>query len=237
LRALLLATLLAAISSSAIANADPETAAVFAALKAKYPKTPVTAVERTPIAGIYEIAFGKTIAYTDASGRYFLFGNVFDMQTQSDLTAPKRESLNRVAFKELPLDDAVTIVKGNGSRHMALFTDPDCPYCKRLEAELLKLDNVTIHMYLFPLAQLHPDAKAKAEAVWCAPDQAKAWRDLMLSGKLPSVKPCDTPVDRNLALAGRMGIQGTPYMIAADGRTLPGAAPVDQINAWLNGAK
>ena len=126
--------------------ADIEIMTVLNTLKGKYPSTNFTNVERAPIDGLYEITMGKNIAYTDATGRYLLFGSVYDMQTRKDLTAPKRAAAEKIDVSKFPLADAFTRVKGNGSRKLYLFSDPDCPYCKKLETEVLsKLDNVTIY--------------------------------------------------------------------------------------------
>jgi thiol:disulfide interchange protein DsbC len=174
------------------------------------------------IPALYEVVMGQNVAYTDASGRYFVFGHLFDMQTQRDLTAERLEKQQRVAFSELPFADAIKTVRGKGERVLAVFSDPDCPYCQRLESELEKLDNLTLYTFAYPLESLHPDAKDKAVSVWCAPDRARAWAELMKSGKAPAKRSCDHPVDRNIALAQRLGIQGTPTLLSADGRVLPG---------------
>ena len=92
---------------------------------------------------------------------------------------------------------------------------------------------MTIYTFLMPLASLHPDARAKAIAVWCAADRLGAWRTLMGRDQASRVQDCPHPVDRNVALAERLGISGTPTLVAADGRVLAGAAGLAQIEAWL----
>jgi thiol:disulfide interchange protein DsbC len=116
---------------------------------------------------------------------------------------------------------------------LAVFSDPDCPYCKRLEPELAKINNVTIYTFLMPLTQLHPNARANAISVWCAADRAKAWALFMVRGQTTTHRACAHPVDRNVALGERLQINGTPTLIAADGRVMPGAANAEQIEAWL----
>ena len=125
-------------------------------------------------------------------------------------------------------------MRGRGSRALAIFSDPDCPHCRRLEAELKGLSDVTIHTFLMPIASLHPQARAKAIAVWCAKDRLGAWQALMTRDQVPSSADCAHPVDRNVALAERLGVTGTPTLVAADGRVLPGAASAEQISAWLS---
>ena len=76
--------------------------------------------------------------------------------------------MSRVNFEDLPLSDAIKVVKGNGERTIAIFSDVDCPYCKRLEKEeLINVDNITIYTFLYPLA-IHPKARAKSEKIWCS---------------------------------------------------------------------
>lgn len=226
----------AAVAAPAAA-ADIEIMTVINTLKSKYPSTNFTNVERAPIDGIYEITMGKNIAYTDSSGRYLMFGSIYDMQTRKDLTAPKRAAAEKIDVSKFPLADAFTRVKGDGSRKLYLFSDPDCPYCKKLETEVLsKLDNVTIYTFMYPLESLHPQARAKAESVWCLPEagRAAAW-EALAQGTQPPAKNCDNPIERNIALAESIGFQGTPAMVSEDGRKMPGLVSAERLEAWLNG--
>ena len=108
-------------------------------------------------------------SYVDASGQYFMFGHLYDMKAQRDLTAERKDTMTRIDFASLPLTDALTEVRGNGKRTLVIFSDPDCPYCKKLEADIANLSDVTTHTFLMPIASLHPQARAKAISVWCAP--------------------------------------------------------------------
>lgn len=208
--------------------------AVLKTLKEKYPATHVSAVNPSPIAGIYEVVMGKNIAYTDDAARFVVFGHVFDMQTQKDLTADRLAQLNKIEWTSLPLANAIKTIKGNGKRQLAVFSDPDCPYCKLLEVSLEKLDNVTIYTFLFPLASLHPQAEAKAVAVWCSKNPSVAWHNLMVKAEEPKASAdCKNPIKDNVALGQLLGINGTPTLIAPDGSMKPGALPVEQIEAWL----
>ncbi|RJP53480.1 MAG: DsbC family protein [Anaerolineaceae bacterium] len=202
-------------------------------LKDLYPATRIERVQTSEIPTVYEVTMGKNSAYTDATGRYFVFGHLYDMKTQRDLTAERMEKQQRIDFGQLPLGDAIKTVHGRGERVLAVFSDPDCPYCKRLEAELDKLDNVTLYIFPYPLEGLHPEAVDKAAAVWCASDRARAWADLMRTGKIPARRNCENPIQRNIQMAQRLGINGTPTMLSADGRMLSGAVPSDRIEQWL----
>jgi len=218
---------------AAAQSTAPAPTSIAERLQALYPATRFGAVNTTPWPGVYEVVMGANLAYVDASGQYFLFGHLYDMQTQRDLTVERKDTLARVDFAALPLADAVKEVRGTGARTFAIFSDPDCPYCRRLEAEIKNLSDVTIYTFLMPIASLHPEARNKAIAVWCAPEQVEAWHALMWNDQKIPARECAHPVDRNVALGERLGINGTPTLIAADGRVLPGAASLAQIEAWL----
>ena len=202
-------------------------------LQALYPATRFGAVNTTPWPGVFEVLMGANLAYVDETGQYFLFGHLYDMKLQRDLTAEHKDTLARVEFASLPLVDAMKEVRGNGARTLAIFSDPDCPYCRRLEAEMKGLTDLTIYTFLMPIASLHPEARARAISVWCSKDRVGAWHALMWRDEKIPAKECAHPVDRNVALGDRLGISGTPTLVAADGRILPGAASNAQIEAWL----
>ena len=152
---------LLALTLSVAAQADEARTALAQRLQERYPATPIERVQPSEIPGLYEVMIGRNPAYTDATGRYFVFGHLFDLQTQRDLTAERLQAEQRVAFAELPLSDAIRTIRGAGERVLAVFSDPDCPYCRRLEEELAKVDNLTVYTFAYPLESLHPQARDK----------------------------------------------------------------------------
>ncbi len=234
LRTGLLALCFSAASISAYAGTDEgDTKEIAKILNSLYPSTQIDRVRLSAFKGLYEVDMGKNIGYTDREGRYFLFGHVFDMQSREDITQARLDELNVVKFADLPLKDAIKTVHGNGERVLVVFSDPECPYCKGLEKELTKLNNVTIYTFLFPLDG-HPAAPMKAKAIWCSPDPQIAWHDFMLNNKQPTnKKDCDNPIERNVQLGHKLGINGTPTMILADGQVKPGIEPIEQIEQWI----
>ena len=220
-------------TSAATATATATESTLANRLQALYPSTRFGAVNPTPWPGVFEVVMGANLAYVDQSGQYFLFGHFYDMKAQRDLTAERKDTLARIDFETLPLSDAMKDVRGNGARVLAIFSDPDCPYCQKLEADIRELTNVTIYTFLMPLVSLHPAAHRKAVSVWCAKDRIAAWQATMWRGEAVPQADCPHPVDRNVALGERLGINGTPTLVALDGRMLPGAASKEQIEAWL----
>lgn len=220
-------------------QADPAVMAMLSRLRQLYPSTVFKEISTTPLPGIFQVVMGRNVAFVDDSGRYFLFGHLFDMREQRDLTeeATAASPSTKVDFGALPVKDAIVTTKGSGARKLAVFIDPDCPYCRQFENTLAKLTDVTVYTFLFPLEALHPDAKRKSVGVWCAADRAKAWDDLMLRG-MESRKACDdTPIDRNLKLAESLGINGTPTLVFPNGQVLPGSPRAEHLEQLLGAAK
>ena len=196
----------------------------------------VEGVSKAGFLGLYEVLVstpeGARILYTDEDGTYFFIGTVVDAKTQSDITEARLRKLNAIRFEDLPLAQAFKIVRGKGTRQLAYFSDPRCPYCRKFDQELTRVDDVTVHVFLIPI--IAPDSGAISKAVWCSPDRAKAWLDLMLNGVQPTAKAtCDTPIDRNLALSRKYAINGTPTLIFADGQRVSGWMPADKLSKML----
>lgn len=219
-------------AATPVSDAD----ALLATLKQQYPTAAITSVTPAPVKGLYEVVLSHKIAYTDGTGRYFVYGSVVDMKTNEDLTAARREEASRVDVTKLPLKDAIVRVNGAGHRKIYVFSDPDCPYCRRLEPELDKLEDATIYIFLYPIDVLHPDANRKSQAIWCQPANDKrleAWHRAVTGAENPTTAGCDNPVKRNAVLGASLGVVGTPTLVAADGRVLPGMLPAPRIEEWL----
>ncbi len=224
------------LASSLALNVWADEASLKKAIEAAYPKLKVYSVTKTPFNGLYEVFLGEEIFYTDEKFTYFIVeGRLIDAKSRKNLTADRMEELTKVDFNNLPLNQAIKVVKGNGSRKLAVFSDPDCPFCKQLEQQgLAGLNDVTIYTFLFPLNELHPDAANKARAIWCAPDRTKAWQDWMMNGQLPkTVNNCNNPVDQNAELGKRLGVRGTPLLVFANGKRVSGAIPLQEIENRL----
>jgi thiol:disulfide interchange protein DsbC len=236
LRQILSKLVLFALVMSATACADENS--VKKELAAKFPDIPVHSVKKAPVKGLYEIVAGQQVFYVDEKVEHVFLGNLIETKSQRNLTAERRESLMRVKFESLPFDDAIKIVKGKGERKLAVFEDPDCPFCRKLEADLAKMDNLTIYVFLLPLDQLHPEASLKSRKVWCAPDRVKAWLDVMTTGALPdNAGDCPNPVARTGELAQKLRIGGTPALVFESGRLVPGAIAQAKIEELLGEPK
>jgi len=184
----------------------------------------VDSVKETPYSGLYEVRIGSDILYTDKTATYLINGHVFNLTTGADLTRERIDEISKIKFSDLPLDKAIKTVKGDGSRVIAVFEDPNCGYCKRLRQTTLKeTDNVTIYTFMYNI--LSDDSFTKSKNIWCSADRSKAWDDWMVSGKAApaATASCESPNDEVLALGRKLGVQGTPAIFFADGSRIPGA--------------
>ena len=193
-------------------------------------------ISKTPMNGLYEVRVGNELLYTDAEGNFLIQGSLLDTRARRNLTEERVAKLTAIDFKSLPLANAFVVKRGSGARKLAVFTDPRCPYCHRVEQELQNVKDVTLYMFLYPV--LGPDSVAKARAVWCAKDRVKTWDDLMLRNIEPKAAACDAgAVDANIAFGQKNRITGTPTLVFADGTRIPGAATAAQIEQHLAQAK
>lgn len=209
-------------------------AVVRETLKSRFPDVQILNVQPAVMPGLYEVFTGDSIAYADATGDHLFVGSMLDTRTKRDLTAERVDELNSIDFSTLPLDRAIKTVKGDGSRKLAIFSDPDCPFCQKLEHELTSITDVTIYTFLYPLASIHPDAPAKAHAIWCAKDRTQAWSDWMLARKAPTAAAtCDgDPIEELQALGRKLRINSTPTLFVGTGKRFGGtleAAKLDQM--------
>jgi thiol:disulfide interchange protein DsbC len=221
---------------SGYAHAQPEQQIKSEIQKKLGTNAKVKGVSAAPVPGLYEVLVGNEVFYTDSSAKYLIQGEIIELATGKNLTEQRQADLNRIKWTELNLANAIKTVRGNGSRQLAVFSDPNCGYCKRLEKSMQQLDNVTIYTYLIPI--LSPDSTQKSKQIWCAADPYKAYMDWMINGINPSGKgDCATPLDKNLAFAKTYGITGTPTLFFTDGSRFPGAVQITDIEKKFSSLK
>ncbi|MBK6743124.1 MAG: DsbC family protein [Hydrogenophilales bacterium] len=201
-------------------------------LMERYPSTPVDTVRTTPIAGLFEVAMGRKIVYVDATGQYFLFGRIFDLPGNRDLTEDRLRDISRLDVSLIQPDQVLE--QGGGSQVVYVFSDPACGHCKKLEQTLAGMPTLMVRTILLPL---QPGSSDLARDIWCTPDRQRAWSAWMLKGTRLDRAPetCQASVlERNLALAKRFGIRATPALVSPDGRVSMGAMEAPALSAWLN---
>lgn len=225
-------------TSLAVTLAQADEATIRKTLSEQMPQLPkIDEVSKTPFPGVYEVRMGADILYSDETGAHLIEGSMMETKTKTNLTQARIDKLTMVDVASLPTKDAIVFKQGTGLRKLAVFTDPNCGYCKRIERDLATLKDVTIYTYLMPI--LGPDSNAKSRDIWCAKDNAKTWRAWMIDGNTPAKQgdKCDTTaLARNLDLGRKYKIQATPAVVFEDGTRAPGALPLERIEARMKEA-
>lgn len=199
----------------------------------------IESVRKAPFAGLYEVVLrasdGRRIYYVDGEASVIIAGQIFDAKSGRNLTEERQRELNRVRWESLPLQWAITSVRGSGRRKIAILSDPNCPFCKRFEEDLAKLDDITVH--ILPYAVIKPESVRQAKAVWCSKDRVKAWNDLMFRRIEPKASTgCDNPIEKLIEFGRRIGANSTPTWFLETGERYSGALPIEETRRLLDAA-
>ena len=208
---------------ASFANVD----SVKAKLLQQYPNVKINNLQSTEMQGLYSGTLDNQIVYVNEDAQHLFIGSMIRLKDQHNLTKDLVVKQNSVDFKSLPLNDAVKTVRGNGKRQLAIFSDPNCPYCKTLEGNLAQLNDVTIYTFIYPIKT---QSIIPSKQVWCSANREYAWKNLIQKGIKPTAAAnCDTPIERNLALGKKLALHGTPAIIFSNGYKVMGAYPAEEI--------
>jgi thiol:disulfide interchange protein DsbC len=199
----------------------------------------IESVKKVPWGAFYEVvvrtADGPQILYADEAASVLISGRVFDAKTGRNLTEERVRQLTAVDWSKLPWQWAITSKRGDGRRKIAILSDPNCPYCKRMEEDLAKLDDITIH--IFPYAVIKPESVRQAKSVWCSKDRVKAWNELMFRRIEPrAATDCENPVEDVIRFGQSIGARATPTWFLENGQRFSGAMPLEKVRALLEAA-
>jgi thiol:disulfide interchange protein DsbC len=227
----------AAFALSLDARADEQ--AIRRVFKSKVPNAQVIAVEKLHYADLYEVTVlgseGYALFYTDALGQVILIGKLIETRTDRNLTEERLRKLSAIDWSQLPFQWAVTMRRGDGRRQIAIFSDPNCPFCQKFEKDLAAINDITV--YIFPWAVIKPESVRQAKSVWCSKDRVKAWNDLMLKRVEPTAPTdCENPIEELVALGRRLGATSTPTWFLPNGEKYVGAQPMSTVVPVLDAA-
>ncbi len=211
--------------------------AIRQALRSRIPNAQILSIQKLPYAGLYEIAVRRgddtAIYYSDALGQVMIVGTLIDMRTDRNLTEERLRRLSAIDWNQLPFPWAVTTRRGDGRRQIAIFSDPNCPFCQKFEKDLAAVDDITVHIFMWPV--IKPESVRQTKSVWCSKDRVKAWNDLMLKRVEPTAPTdCDNPIDELVTLGRRLGATSTPTWFLPNGEKYVGAQPMSEVVPLLD---
>jgi thiol:disulfide interchange protein DsbC len=212
------------------AAAEGEDAKVRAAIQSLVPGATIDSIADAAMPGFYEVSLQGQIVYVSADGRYLLQGSVYDIATKTDLTEATRAVQRRTALKTLGPDKRIAYAPSSPKHTVTVFTDIDCGYCRRMHQQMPEYNKlgIAIEYLFFPRAGAGSESWDKAVSVWCASDRALALTEAK-AGKELDKKECRNPIEEEYALGNKIGVNGTPAVITADGSQVGGYLPPEQL--------
>jgi thiol:disulfide interchange protein DsbC len=235
-----LVALCVALGLSGAAQADAAGDALAAKLKKDMPGLPLTSVTPTPVAGIYEVVAGPDVIYMTGDGKYMFQGVLVDFEARKNLTEARRTGIRADLLKQVRDEDTIVYAPMGTPKHtITVFTDPSCPYCRKLHAEVPELvkNGVKVRYVLYPRAGLDSPIGKTSIGIMCAKDR-KAEMDKSLAGQAVNLPVCDKHnLAKILELGQMLGLEGTPYGVTDNGTVIGGYMPAAKLLETLNKPK
>lgn len=191
-------------------------------------------IEETNFKGVYEVIEKNPIQsfFVSEDGRYLIQGGIIDLITRQKMPeSGKLKQLKKAIIDSINEQDKI-IFKAENEKHIVhVFTDVDCPFCRKLHAQMPKMNElgITVKYLASPLASLHPTAQGTMEKIWCAKNRIAAMDDYKKYKTIPDSNPCKNPVAAQLKIATQLGVNGTPAIFLSDGTHIPGYSPADRL--------
>jgi len=217
---------------------EPEVSSnIEKSLKEIFPEMNITSIKPTQVKGLYQVMEGAEVYYITGDGRYFLHGDMYDLKERHNLTELQRTDARNVLLKDVSSDEYIEFTPAHPKHVIYVFTDVDCPYCRRLHSHIKEINNlgIAVRYLAFPRQGVDTETYAEMESVWCAKDRNRALTDAKL-GKKPVKLDCTNTVAQQFALGQSMGVHGTPAVFTSSGKYLGGYMAPDELEQAIEQA-
>jgi len=206
-----------------------------AAIRQVNPKVEIDQVAAAPLPGFQEVIVGGQVVYVSDDGKYLMQGTLYDIAAKKNLGEASLARVRKELLQSVPVSDRIVFAPANPVHTVAVFTDVECGYCRKLHSEIAEYNKQGIAVQYIAFPRMGPASEdfKKMVAVWCAPDRRKALTDAK-NGKRVPMRDCKTPVAMQYALGQRVGLTGTPMILASDGSQLGGYLPPAELRAALD---
>jgi len=192
-------------------------------------------VRETPIDGLYEVTYGSQVVYFTEDGRYLVKGDLIDLERHVNLTEKARNGVRRKLMARVDEGQMIAFGPKDAEHTINVFTDVECPYCRKLHREMDQLNEhgIRVRYLLFPRAGAGSSSYKQSVDVWCADDQQRALTRAK-SGQSVKDRQCEHPIEEHMALGKKVGVTGTPAIVLSDGTMIPGYQPADRLAKMLD---
>ncbi|HQY69687.1 MAG TPA: thioredoxin fold domain-containing protein [Pseudomonadales bacterium] len=217
---------------------DPQAEVILKALSAARPDLQYEQPRPSPVAGLYEVQVkGGPLLYIDADGSHFIAGDLFAVQKSGfvNLAEQGRQKERAELIAAVKPEDMIIFAPENPKATIAVFTDVDCGYCRKLHSEVAELNalGIAVHYLAFPRAGLGSPSFRKIASAWCAKDPGAALTSLKNGEEIPENVCADNPVAAQMLLGEQVGVNGTPALVLEDGTLVPGYRPAKDLAKLL----
>jgi thiol:disulfide interchange protein DsbC len=218
-----------------VAAAGTPEARARAAIRLVNPQVEIDQVSAAPLPGFQEVIVGGQPIYISNDGKYLMQGTLYDIQSKTNLGEASMAKVRHKLMQSMPVSDRIVFAPANPKYTVTIFTDVECGYCRKLHSQIADYNRqgIEVQYVAFPRMGLGSEDFKKMVAVWCSADPKKALTDAKNDRAVP-YRNCKNPVTMQYNLGQRMGLTGTPMILASDGTQLGGYIPPKQLRAELD---
>lgn len=211
-------------------------AAARKALLALVPHATIDSIQPAPMPGFYQIIASGHLVYVSTDGKYMLNGDVIDLSKKKNLSEDGWAEFRKAELAKVPAADRIVFAPANPKYRVTVFTDVNCAYCRQLHSHIADFNKagIAVEYVAWPREGVTNEAGKTTPTynemvgVWCASDRKAAFTAAKL-GKAPKATNCPNPVKDEFDLGVKLGVSGTPTIIAEDGSVLGGYLSPDQL--------
>lgn len=218
------------------ADEAAEKEAILKALATIMPSKPDSVEKSKIVPGLYEVIVGTRVLYLTADGKHLIQGDIYDLQTRTNIT-DERRSIGRKKIIDTISEDTMIVFSPEKVEHqVTIFTDIDCGYCRKLHKEIdtYMKAGIRIRYLAFPRSGLNSPSYDKAVSVWCDEDRKEAITKAKAGGMVKKMeKPCTNPVAQHYNAGQIIGVTGTPSLVLDNGKVIPGYVPASNLKAMI----
>ncbi|WP_198670298.1 DsbC family protein [Dyella sp. C9] len=236
----LLALCIGGLSLNACAAPDSATpgpeAVVRKAVLSLAPDASIDSVKPAPFPGFYQVITGGQLVYVSTDGKYLLNGDLIDVGAKKNVSDDGWAAFRKAELAKLPETDRIVFSPAKPRYRVTVFTDVNCAYCRALHEHIADFNKagIAVEYVAWPRDGVTDESGRTTDtykemvSVWCASDRKAAFTAAKL-GHAPKSASCTNPVKDEFELGVRLGITGTPTIIAEDGTMLGGYVTPDQM--------
>lgn len=214
---------LALVAGSALAVDAKTEKTITDAIHGLVPAATIESIEKAPLPGMYTVIASGQVVYVSGDGKYLMQGSLYDLADHKDLTSQRMDAVRKTALAKVASSKQIEFAPKDPKYHVTVFTDLDCGYCRKLHSHMADFnkEGIAVDYLFFPRTGIGSPSYDKAVSVWCAADRKDAFTEAK-QGKNPEPAKCDNPVASEFKLGERLGVNGTPTIIADDGSVIGG---------------